>query len=61
MKAFFSLVVFFVLIWGPWAFFAFDRYTIGRPNIPNEVRVSLYAGSIEPFYQMSAQINEIHQ
>lgn len=61
MKAFLSLVVFFMFIWGPWAFFAFDRYMIGSPNIPYEVSVSLYAGSVEPFYRMTAEANQIHQ
>lgn len=60
LRAFISLVAFLVLIWGPWALFTFD-HTVGKPNVPYEVSVSLHVGSIEPIYRMRAQVNEIHQ
>lgn len=60
LRAFCSLVVFFVLIWGPWALFTFD-HTVGKSNVPYEVSVSLQIGSSDPFYRMTAQATEIHQ
>ena len=59
LRAAASLIVFFCLIWGPWALFTFD-HTVGKANIPYEVSVSLHVGSSE-FYRMSAQTRNIQQ
>lgn len=55
-----SLTIFFVLIWGPWALFTFD-HTVGKPNIPYEVSVSLHIGSTAAIYRMTTQTEKIHQ
>lgn len=48
------------LVWGPLALFALGN-TVGAPNIPYEVKVSLKIGSYEPLYIMGAQSSNIHQ
>lgn len=60
LRAVMSLIIFFILIWGPWALFTFD-HTVGKPNIPYEVRVSLHIGSTAAIYRMTAQAEKIHQ
>lgn len=60
IRAVVSLMVFFVLIWGPWCLFTFD-HTVGKPNVPYEVSATLYFGTTEPFYRMTAQARKIHQ
>ncbi|XP_055298732.1 piezo-type mechanosensitive ion channel component-like isoform X4 [Sitodiplosis mosellana] len=60
MRAAASLIIFFCLIWGPWALFTFD-HTVGKSNIPYEVSVSLHVGSAEPLYRMTAQTRNINQ
>lgn len=60
LRAVMSLIIFFVLIWGPWALLTFD-HTVGKSNVPYEVSVSLYVGSTEPIYRMTAQTDKIHQ
>jgi piezo-type mechanosensitive ion channel component 1/2 len=46
------------VIWFPLALFAFSN-TVGEPNIPNDVSVSLRIGPYEPVYIMSAQSADI--
>lgn len=48
------------LVWGPLALFALGN-TVGEPNIPYEIKVSLRIGPYEPVYMMSAQSSQIHQ
>lgn len=47
------------LVWGPLALFALGN-TVGEPNIPYEIKVSLRIGPYEPVYMMSAQSSQIH-
>lgn len=54
------LIAIIALVWGPLALFALGN-TVGEPNVPNEVRVSLRIGPYEPVYIMSAQSSQIHQ
>lgn len=46
------------VIWFPLALFAFSN-TVGEPNIPFDVSVSLRLGPYEPVYAMSAQESDI--
>ncbi|XP_058821886.1 piezo-type mechanosensitive ion channel component-like isoform X2 [Topomyia yanbarensis] len=48
-----------LLIWFPLALFAFSN-TVGEPNLPYDVSVTLRIGPYEPVYIMSAQDNNIH-
>lgn len=48
------------VIWFPLALFAFSN-TVGEPNIPYDVSVSLRIGPYEPVYAMSAQQSDIFQ
>lgn len=48
------------VIWFPMALFAFSN-TVGEPNIPYDVSVSLRIGPYEPVYVMSAQDSDIFQ
>lgn len=48
------------VIWFPMALFAFSN-TVGEPNIPYDVSVSLRIGPYEPVYIMSAQDSDIFQ
>lgn len=48
------------LVWGPLALFALGN-TVGEPNVPYEIKVSLRIGPYEPVYMMSAQSSQIHQ
>lgn len=54
------LIAIIALVWGPLALFALGN-TVGEPNVPYEVRVSLRIGPYEPVYIMSAQSSQIHQ
>ncbi|XP_055299198.1 piezo-type mechanosensitive ion channel component isoform X29 [Sitodiplosis mosellana] len=53
------LIAIIGLVWGPLALFALGN-TVGEPNIPYEVRVSLRVGPYEPVYSMSAQSSQIY-
>lgn len=46
------------VIWFPMALFAFSN-TVGEPNIPYDVSISLRLGPYEPVYAMSAQESDI--
>lgn len=46
------------VIWFPLALFAFSN-TVGEPNIPFDVSISLRLGPYEPIYEMSAQASDI--
>lgn len=59
-KAVGSLSVMTILIWAPYALFTFD-HTVGHPNLPYEISVSLNIGSFETIYKMTAQTEQIHQ
>lgn len=48
------------VIWFPLTLFAFSN-TVGEPNIPFDVSVSLRLGPYEPVYAMSAQESDISQ
>lgn len=48
------------VIWFPLALFAFSN-TVGEPNLPYDVSVSLRIGPYEPVYAMSAQESDISQ
>lgn len=48
------------VIWFPMALFAFSN-TVGEPNIPYDVSVSLRLGPYESVYAMSAQASDISQ
>lgn len=47
------------VIWFPLALFAFSN-TVGEPNIPFDVSLSLRLGPYEPVYEMSAQESDIY-
>jgi piezo-type mechanosensitive ion channel component 1/2 len=48
------------VIWFPLALFAFSN-TVGEPNLPYDVAVSLRIGPYEPVYVMSSQSDDIIQ
>lgn len=48
------------VIWFPLALFAFSN-TVGEPNLPFDVEVSLRIGPYEPVYEMSSQSGDIFQ
>lgn len=52
----FFLIAIIALVWGPLALFALGN-TVGKQNLPYEVRASLRIGPYEPVYSMSAQIH----
>lgn len=54
------LIAIVLLIWFPLALFALGN-TVGEPNIPFDVSVTLRIGPYEPIYIMSAQQSNIHK
>lgn len=57
----FFLFAIIVLVWGPLALFALGN-TVGKSNVPYEVRATLRIGPYEPVYSVvSAQSSQIHQ
>lgn len=48
------------VIWFPLALFAFSN-TVGEPNLPFDVEVSLRIGPYEPVYEMSSQTGDVYQ
>ncbi|XP_063241990.1 piezo-type mechanosensitive ion channel component-like isoform X9 [Bacillus rossius redtenbacheri] len=54
------LVVIIGIIWFPLVLFALGS-TVGQPNLPYDVTMSLHIGPYQPVYRMSAQNNSIYR
>ncbi|XP_039278744.1 piezo-type mechanosensitive ion channel component [Nilaparvata lugens] len=50
----------FAVLWFPLVWFALGN-TVGEPNLPYEVSVSVRIGGYQPIYSMSARNNSIHK